>query len=139
MKTLNLFAALVLSLPVVAQTNSGSSGGINVNLPGIGSVGGTGIDAGVRILGKEVVGVGAGVTNPPVQTTAPKTTLPDMFMVVEQNLAAALTALNALLANPQTTPAQITAAQALIETLRTIKAPLGNAITPATPAGSGGR
>ncbi len=139
MKSLFLLAAIVFSLPAVAQTNSGSGGGINVNIPGVGSVGGTGVDAGVRILGREVVGVGAGVTNPPVQTTAPKTTLPDMFMVVEQNLAAALTALNALLANPQTTPAQITAAQALIETLRTIKAPMGNAITPAVPAGAGGR
>lgn len=136
----NALAVLMVvffSMTLCAQANP-PSGGINVNIPGVGSVGGTGVNAGVRILGTEVVGVGAGVTPAPT-TTASKTTLPDMFMMVEQNLAAALMALNALLANPQTTPQQIAQAQALIETLRTIKAPLGGALTPAkASAPSGG-
>jgi len=119
--------ALCFAAPAFAQS---SSGGIVVQVPGV-QVSGSGVDAGVRLGGKEVVGVGVGVTNPPAPAVSPKTTLPDMFMAMEQNLSAALAGLNAILANPQHTPAQVAAQQALIETLRSLKASMGAAITPA--------
>lgn len=131
----SIIVALLSSVDVVlAQGGSSGSGGVTVTVPGV-SVTGGGVDAGVRVLGSEIVGVHAGVANPPVpQPTAPKTTLPDMFMALEQNLAAALAGLNAILASPNHTPAQVAAQQAVIETLRSLKDSMGRAITPAAPA-----
>ena len=128
-----LKVCLAVLFSAVSAFAQSSSGGISVTVPGV-QVTGAGVNAGIRVGGSEVIGVGVGVGSPPVpMPAAPKTTLPDMFMALEQNLAAALQGLNAILANPNHTPAQVAAQQQVIETLRSLKQTMGGAIV-TTPA-----